>query len=722
MTALLALILLGASVEDWQHYTHFGSIGGIALSGTTVVTATSGGVAFGTIDGSYITWDSVWTCPGELTHSDCRSILLEPGPPRRIWIGTWGGGINVYTDGSGWQYFGQLEGLPVHQEISSISVADTSVFAGTSEGLAIKQYGYFQVWTELNTGGGLASDNVTCLQACDSGLYVGTSPGLSLLSTGGYPGSTDSWLQDSILQNRNIRGLCFSGDTLWAATDEGLWFAAPGGEFRRETGYPGDLALCVSASEGRIAVGELEALSMRLGGAWQTWAMYPGLLCRCVAFYGDSLVLAGIAKEQVPADCGGGLARGWGGVWSASYPGGLAANEIRSVAVGPAGECWVSTNLAGVSVLRDGAWTSYHDIFPSESQMFSIVALPNGSIFVSHWNYGVTYLDWNGTPAVADDEYFTWNKENSSLLNDQITSMSVGGDGTVWFGQEPYFATPGEPSGISRMNWTAGEPSTAIWTSWSAADGLPSGRVAAVVDAGGGAAWAGTEAGIVLVGPGPYDISQVIGVGQGLPSADVRSLALGRDGRLYAGTTSGLAVIEPGSFSANAVDGISGTILSVECDHLGAVWAAGTDALYRLGANGAVEAYNTYNSPLLSTVIYGLAGNANAGLLYLATDHGLWSLDLGSGLSEGSGAVLFPNPFLPGRGDLLGVAGMPDLPTSIRVFDLTGRLVYESSFPDRDSIAWNGADTDGEPVATGVYVVEVAQAGAAELLKLAVVR
>jgi hypothetical protein len=56
------------------------------------------------------------------------------------------------------------------------------------------------------------------------------------------------------------------------------------------------------------------------------------------------------------------------------------------------------------------------------------------------------------------------------------------------------------------------------------------------------------------------------------------------------------------------------------------------------------------------------------------------------------------------------------------VFDLNGGLVYECSSPDRDGIAWDGAGDDGEPVATGIYVVEVEQAGFAGLLKLAIVR
>jgi len=724
MTALLAMILTGASVQDWQHFTHYGSVSDIALAGSTVVTATSGGVAFGTLQGSFVAWDSVWTCPGELSHSDCRVILLEQGPPRRYWVGTWGGGMDIYTEGSGWQHYGQLDGLPIAQQVSSICLSDTAVFAGTSQGLAIKQYGYFQVWTQLNTGGGLLSDGVECLLSDGSGLLVGTDAGLTTLAAGAYPGSAGSWTEDPTLLGRSIRAMCYSGDTLWAATDEGLWFRPAGSAFSREEGYPGDSPYCVCASEGRLAAGEDGEVAIRIAGSWEIWSTFAGQISRRLAFAGDSLILVGTSNDLAPQkDCGAGLARGWGSGWSASYPPGPTANDMRAVAVGPSGECWTSTNHAGLDLLHDGTWYSFVDIFPTVHQMFALVSLPGGGVFVSHYHYGVTYLDWHGTPGTGDDEHFSLDSGNSGLLNDQIISMAAGPDGTVWFGQEPYFSSPSEPSGVSRLQWSPGDLASAQWMSWSAAGGLPSGKVSAVADAGDGTAWIGTETGIVRVGPGAGDISQVIGTSQGLPSADVRSLALGRNGDLYAGTTSGLALVDQDAFTASAVAGVAGTVSSIAFDHLGAVWAAGTEALYRIAPDGSVEAYNTYNSPLLSTVIYGMAGDADDGFLYLATDCGLWRLELGNGLSgEGGGAVLYPNPFVPGRGEVLGVAGIPDMPTTMRVFDLGGRLVYECSSPDRQGIAWDGDGSDGSPVASGVYMVEVKQSGSTRLLKLGIVR
>jgi hypothetical protein len=111
------------------------------------------------------------------------------------------------------------------------------------------------------------------------------------------------------------------------------------------------------------------------------------------------------------------------------------------------------------------------------------------------------------------------------------------------------------------------------------------------------------------------------------------------------------------------------------------------------------------------------------GYLFLATDHGLWRLHLEQGMSgELSTATVYPNPFLPGKGQVLGLAGLPDDEFDLHVFDLNGSLVYESLSQYRDSFSWDGNDSDGVPVATGTYFVRISQNGNDRLVKLAIVR
>jgi len=158
-------------------------------------------------------------------------------------------------------------------------------------------------------------------------------------------------------------------------------------------------------------------------------------------------------------------------------------------------------------------------------------------------------------------------------------------------------------------------------------------------------------------------------------------------------------------------------------DNLGGAWVATSQSLYLLGAAGSVEEINTFNSPLLSLNISGLDCDTEQGLVYIATtDHGLWQVELSSGLQgDGSAPVLYPNPFLPADHGTVRVAGIPDETAQMRVFDLSGSLVYESEPVRRSLLGWDGSAGTGS-AASGTYIVIVRQGGSSWLLKLALVR
>jgi len=56
------------------------------------------------------------------------------------------------------------------------------------------------------------------------------------------------------------------------------------------------------------------------------------------------------------------------------------------------------------------------------------------------------------------------------------------------------------------------------------------------------------------------------------------------------------------------------------------------------------------------------------------------------------------------------------------MFDLTGNLVYESLSQRRETFSWNGTDLNGNPVASGTYIVRISQNGNDRFIKLAIVR
>ncbi len=723
MNPALALMMLSGAVlpSQWQHWAHTGSVSDLVCTGSTVTCATSGGVLFGTITGGDLAWDSSWVYPGDISHSSVRCV--EHSADGSLWVGTWGGGIDVRLPDGSMQHYGQLEGLPIDLEIGDI-LADSAVFAATSQGLSIMEMGYFQTWTGLNTGGALPDDFVNCLVSSDSGLLVGTADGLALLKPGMWPGDPASWTAFPEMNGISTRDMDLQADTVWAATDAGLYYLAPGQPWLRDAGFPGEGALCVSAHDGNIAVGSGWIVHIRYEGSWQGSAIWGGQLVKALDWAGGQQICAGMSNElSTQDDTGRGVGLGWTYAWKVSTPPGIPANHLWSVTLDDGGSAWVTTDHAGAAVLADGAWTVFIDSLPNEHQVFAGAGDVEGAAFIAPYHFGLVWLDWGGTPGPADDLLIEWTEEGGGLLNDQVVAIDIAPSGEVWLGQEPYFATPTEPSGACRLSWVAGVPGSASWMSWTTADGLPSGMVNAVAGLSDGSGWIGTDAGLVRVGPGQGMVSQVLGTSQGLPSEEVTELLAARSGRLYVGTANGLAVLEDGASSAGGISDVEGAVTALAEDHMGSVWAATGQALYRILHDGSIEEYNTLNSPMLSQIVHSISCDRDRGLLYLATDNGMWMIDLGNGLAgDGGGAVLFPNPFLPGAGDVLGLAGIPDAATWIEVFDLSGRLVYECASPDRDGISWDGEDEGGDGAASGIYVVRVTQDGYETVLKLALVR
>ena len=378
----------------------------------------------------------------------------------------------------------------------------------------------------------------------------------------------------------------------------------------------------------------------------------------------------------------------------------------------------------GAAVYSEHGWVGFVNELSSPNQVFACMADHSGGVFIAPWHFGVTWLDWNGTPERSDDVFLNLNMENSGLLNDQIAEMAISRTGEIWFAQEAYWQTPSEPSGVCRLSWTPGQMETASWKTFGPSDGLPSGDVRSVaVTSSPLIAWMGSKEGLVNADIQTGQVLMSIGIGDGLPSEDIQSLAVSRDGKLYVGTTGGLVYLNIDSKTITDVEQITGNVSMLCFDNLSCLWAASGEGLFRIYPDGTIEEYNIINSPLQSLDIRNASCDYDHGLLYIVTDHGLWKLTLEQGMSGTmETATVYPNPFIPGDGQVLGVAGLEDELFDIHLFDLTGELVYESLSQHRDTFSWEGYDMDGEPAASGTYIIRISQDGDHRFIKLAIVR
>ena len=219
------------------------------------------------------------------------------------------------------------------------------------------------------------------------------------------------------------------------------------------------------------------------------------------------------------------------------------------------------------------------------------------------------------------------------------------------------------------------------------------------------------------------------GVNSGdLPSNRVNALAVDLDNEVWIGTDAGFAVLynaenafgaSSGDYNAQRIKvefegnveyvlGATG-ITDIEVDGANRKWMATENSgIVLLSPDGLeiIEQYTMENSPLISNNIIDLELDHNSGELFIVTDKGLISYrtDATAGKSRDYSEVnVFPNPVRP---DFTGVITMQGIQydSDIKVTDAAGNLVYKTT-SNGGTATWDGRTLNGEPVATGVYLI-----------------
>ena len=111
------------------------------------------------------------------------------------------------------------------------------------------------------------------------------------------------------------------------------------------------------------------------------------------------------------------------------------------------------------------------------------------------------------------------------------------------------------------------------------------------------------------------------------------------------------------------------------------------------------------NSPLISNNIKDLQLNQKTGELFIITDQGLISYrtDATYGVNDYEKVEVFPNPVRPEYSGPITIQGIK-YDSDVKVTDVSGNLVYQTT-SNGGTATWSGKTLNGEPVATGVYLI-----------------
>ena len=210
---------------------------------------------------------------------------------------------------------------------------------------------------------------------------------------------------------------------------------------------------------------------------------------------------------------------------------------------------------------------------------------------------------------------------------------------------------------------------------------------------------------------------------------NVFDIAEDLDGKMWVGTSRGIAVFSyidrvftDNPYYANRPsvdrnDGLYHPLLQYETVTALAVDGGNrkycgtrSSGIYLVSPDGSeqIAHYTAENSPLISNNILNLEYDGDNGILYVATDLGLVSLQTESrkAFERFTDVYAYPNPVRSGyTGDIYITGMMED--TNVKITTISGRLVYETTSIGGQAV-WDGHDLSGRKVHTGIYLVFLA--------------
>ena len=181
------------------------------------------------------------------------------------------------------------------------------------------------------------------------------------------------------------------------------------------------------------------------------------------------------------------------------------------------------------------------------------------------------------------------------------------------------------------------------------------------------------------------------------------------------------------SYADYLMDGVNISCIAV--DQANRKWIGTNGAgVYLISADNMeqIENFTSENSPLLSDNIEAITINHSTGEVFIGTDRGLCSY-----MSDATAVSIemtkddvyaYPNPVVSGYDGMITVVGLTR-DADVKILTVNGQLVAQGR-SNGGMFTWNGRDTKGRRVASGIYMVATATSDGKKgtVCKIAVIR
>ncbi len=274
--------------------------------------------------------------------------------------------------------------------------------------------------------------------------------------------------------------LVIHDDTLWAGAVGALhqWNLSSGCLITHTIDIsPLEIRTLTADNSGHIWVGMMDGVREYDGQTWVTHT--PSMTITALAVDSQNHIWAGSTAGVYEYD-----RQRW-----ITHPTGLAATDIRAIAVDPRSDEVCIGTLAGrvasgVSCYDGAAWRVAADFNGSYANNVSALAIDaRGHLWIGTYGTGVT--ECADTTGITCTTYTPAVGLASKYINDIVVGQDI-----LWFAHHAYTGSAGEEyGGVSRFDGQT-------WMIYTTAQGLGSNEVLALAGEQDGTTWAGTTAGI----------------------------------------------------------------------------------------------------------------------------------------------------------------------------------------------------------------------------------
>lgn len=707
---------LPQQLTNWQNYTDMKQVKSIQSNQNGVWAATGGG---GFYYNSLLNEYTRLTKTEGLFSTSLTAVCVDNYG--KIWFGGSAGDLNVYNpnDNSIRTLLDIYNSDKVNKQINDLSVSGDTILISTEFGLTVVDSKSLVFYDTFYKFGNLSSNIRVTSTFKDQKIYAATEFGIAIQKDGATnlsaPESWNVFNTSNGLPSNLVRKIKNFNNTIIAATDKGL---ASFDGFAWQVYLPD----FVNVNIKDIFISN-DSLFILNGNTISVY--YQGIVN---AIFNSPIEIGNISSSQ------GGLyaasPQGIIKIESSNYkfvlPNGPAANQFPNTTVDKKGNFWSASgnDVSGVGIYKfDGNnWETYDtEHYPElfQNGYYSIFCSSDNSIYSGNWGQGFVKINSNGIQrfhsgntgmiGIPNGNNFIVitgfgedSKNNIWILNLRAAdtkSLYMLSPDSVWYS----FRNPLEQhSAFSEVKNLCIDQYDTKWYSMTGQGSM--------------GLFYYNERGTYT--SSADDFYGYITNSVGLNDNTINCIVSDKRGDLWIGTGLGVNIITNTStvLSANPQIRISSvfvlrqqTINCIAVDPLNQKWVGTNQGLLLVNSDGSrlLETYDSKNSPLLSDVIRSLTIDEDKGIIYVGTDAGLISFETPAvkPLENFDELYAYPNPFLlENKNELLTIDGLIK-DSEIKILGISGKLVSAFSSPGGRVAYWDGKDTDGKPVGTGIYII-----------------